>query len=357
MGFQVKIVGDFCNIRCAYCRNRDFNRTEKAIMSVETLEKLLAFLNSLPQKEVRVNWHGGEPLLAGKDFFKHIVRLEKEYPDKRWRNAVQTNATLIDADWAKFFSENGFHVGVSIDGNERVHNIDRINARGHGTYKRAMRGVDILRQHDIHPGVICTVTKKTVKHAEEIFLGLVSAGFKNISFNAFYNTASEDLGDSYGLSDKEWLLFLIEIFETWLAFNDPTVRVREVDGILAWTESKVSNCCVYKGNCHQWFAVDDLGNFYPCERFGKAVCFGDLGSLETFGKLATSSMFLEWKKSLKALPKKCQLCDLQLLCNNGCSRHRQADIDGIPVYVYCKSRLGFYAYVQNKLKQKGGEMS
>lgn len=263
MGFQVKIVGDFCNIRCAYCRNRDFNRTEKAVMSIETLEKLFAFLASLSQKKVRVNWHGGEPLLAGKDFFNHIVRLEKEYPDKVWVNAVQTNATLIDSGWAKFFVDNGFHIGVSVDGTERVHNIDRISASGHGTYKRAVRGVDILRKHDIYPGVICTITKKTVRHAKEIFFGLTTAGFKNIAFNAFYNTASESGGDEYGLSDKDWSGFLKEIFESWLEINDETIRVRELDAILAWTAGKSLNDCSFRGGCSQWFAVDYTGDIYP----------------------------------------------------------------------------------------------
>lgn len=355
MGFQVKIVGDFCNIRCAYCRNRDFNRTEKAVMSVETLEKLLAFLNSLPQKEVRVNWHGGEPLLAGKDFFKHIVRLEKEYPGKRWRNAVQTNATLIDDDWAKFFSDNGFHVGVSIDGNERVHNIDRINALGYGTYKRAMRGVDLLRQHGIHPGVICTVTKKTVEYAEEIFPGLVSAGFKNISFNAFYNTASESDGDEYGLSDKDWYGFLREIFESWLEINDETIRVRELDAILAWTLGKSTNECSFRGSCAQWFAIDHTGDIYPCERFGKKTHFGSIDSLGVYKNLIANQTFLDWGDSIQVLPNKCRACTFLSLCNNGCSSHRRADDQGVPLYTYCESRLEFYDFVQNLIK-KGGEV-
>ena len=354
MGFQVKIVGDFCNIRCAYCRNRDFDRTGKTVMSVETLEKLHAFLNSLPQKKVRVNWHGGEPLLAGKDFFNHIVRMEKGYPDKMWRNAVQTNATLVDDDWAKFFFDNCFHIGVSIDGNERIHNIDRINALGHGTYKRAMRGVDILRQYDIHPGVICTVTKKTVKYAEEIFHGLVSAGFKNIAFNAFYNTASESGGDEYGLSDKDWYGFLREIFESWLEINDETIRVRELDAILAWTLGKSTNECSFRGSCDKWFAIDDAGDVYPCERFGKKVHFGSIDSLGVYKNLITSQSFLAWRDSIQILPDKCRACTFLSLCNNGCSSHRQADDQGVPLYTYCESRLDFYGFVQNRIK-KGGE--
>lgn len=352
MGFQVKIVGDFCNIRCSYCRNRDFNRTEKAVMSIETLEKLFAFLNSLPQKKVRVNWHGGEPLLAGKEFFNHIIRIEKEYPEKAWLNVVQTNATLIDDGWAKFFVKNGFHIGVSIDGTERVHNIDRIGASGYGTYKRAMRGVDILRRHNIHPGVICTITKKTVEHAREIFFGLTAAGFKNIAFNAFYNTASECGGDEYGLSDNDWSGFLKEIFESWLEFNDETIRVRELDAILAWTKGKSLNDCAFRGNCDRWFAIDNIGDIYPCERFGKKFHFGNIELLRSYQNLLTNQFFLDWRESIQVLPKKCTTCTFLPLCNNGCSSHRRSDDQGVPLYTYCESRLEFYDFVRSKLDNR-----
>ncbi len=349
MGFQVKIVGDFCNIRCAYCRNRDFDRTDKAVMSVETLEKFIAFLNTVPQPEVRSSWHGGEPLLAGKDFFKHIVRIEKEYPEKIWRNAVQTNATLIDEDWAKFFVENNFHIGVSIDGNERVHNIDRINAAGRGTYKNAMRGVNILRKNGIHPGVICTVTKKTVNYAEEIFLGLVNSGFKSISFNVFYNTASENKEDEYALTENEWFNFLKEVFELWYTLNDPSIRVRELDAILAWTVGKSSNECSFRGSCSQWFAVDYTGDIYPCERFGRSVHFGSIQTLENYKNLVVSSNLLNWRNEIRILPNKCKSCKFLSLCYNGCCSHRRADSEGIPMYTYCESRIELFDYIQRKI--------
>ena len=217
-----------------------------------------------------------------------------------------------------------------------------------------MRGVDILRQYDIHPGVICTVTKKTVKYAEEILHGLVSAGFKNIAFNAFYNTASESGGDEYGLSDKDWYGFLREIFESWLEINDETIRVRELDAILAWTLGKSTNECSFRGSCDKWFAIDDAGDVYPCERFGKKVHFGSIDSLGVYKNLITSQSFLAWRDSIQILPDKCRACTFLSLCNNGCSSHRQADDQGVPLYTYCESRLDFYGFVQNRIK-KGGE--
>jgi uncharacterized protein len=350
--FQIKTVGDYCNIRCTYCRNRDFDQNRDIVMSLDILKRIFVFLNSLPQDKIRINWNGGEPLLAGKDFFCHIIKLEKQHTNKKWVNMIQTNAMLIDDDWAKFFFDNDFRVGVSIDGNKETHNRNRISISNNGTYEKAMCGVDTLRTHNIYPSTICTVTKKTATYAKEIFRGLIEGGFKNLSFNAFYNTASEHSEDIYGLTDKEWLNFLIEVFDEWLILNNPTIRVREIDSILAWIKSKSANSCEYKGTCHQWFSIDQTGEIYPCERYGKTIRFGNINSCETFSDITTSSIFTEWEKNIETLPQKCQSCSLQSLCNNGCSRHRESDVDGVSLYTYCESRLGFYYYIQQKLNRE-----
>lgn len=351
--FQIKIVGDFCNLRCSYCRNRDFDQNKKTVMTIEILEKVFCLLESLPQKLIRVNWHGGEPLLAGRDFFNQILLLEHKHSDKIWINSVQTNATLVDENWAKYFHNNHFNIGVSVDGDEQTHDLDRIDAHGVGTYKRVMCGVESLRQHHINPNIICTVTKKSVLKARAILISLVNAGFREIAFNAFYNTASVRREDVYGLNDREWLLFLIEIFETWLSINNPNVHVREIDGILAWVKSKSMNSCTYKGMCHQWFAIDHLGNIYPCERFGKNICFGNVDSLNSFQELLNKQIFKDWVNEGVLLPSKCLSCNLFHLCHNGCRSHRDIENgDSVPIYAYCESRIGFYDFIKKKLTEE-----
>lgn len=350
--FQIKTVGDYCNMRCTYCRNRGFDQNKNITMSLDTLERLFVFLNSLPQDKICINWNGGEPLLAGKDFFSHIIRLEKQYTNKEWLNMVQTNATLIDDDWAKFFSVNDFRVGVSIDGSKETHNKNRVNVVNHGTYEKAICGVNILRTHNIYPSTICTITKETVMYDREILRSLVINGFKSISFNAFYNTASEYDRDVYGLTDKKWLDFLIEVFDEWLILNDPTIRIREIDSILAWVKLKSVNSCEYRGTCYQWFSIDQIGEIYPCERYGKTTRFGNINSHKTLSDIMMSSIFTEWRKNIETLPQKCQSCSLKSLCNNGCSRHRESNDDNMSLYTYCESRLGLYYYIQQKLNGK-----
>src|SRR3989344_7659900 len=152
---QAKIVGDFCNLRCTYCRDRDFDQGSKRVMELQVLRALIASVAQLPQGVKRMHWLGGEPTLAGLDFFKQAIQLQQAQVSKRWINTIQTNATLINREWAEFFKANDFKVGVSIDGTMETHDADRINLAGRGSYANVMKGVEFLREAGIHPPVIC----------------------------------------------------------------------------------------------------------------------------------------------------------------------------------------------------------
>ena len=129
---QAKIVGDFCNLRCTYCRDRDFDQGGKRVMSTEVLQALINSLAQLPHGLQRIHWLGGEPTLAGLNFFKEAVQLQWEQTHKHWINTIQTNATLINQEWAEFFRIHEFKVGVSVDGTSQTHDADRINLIGRG---------------------------------------------------------------------------------------------------------------------------------------------------------------------------------------------------------------------------------
>ena len=87
------------------------------------LELLETYLRQLIEAharvpEVQVAWQGGEPPLMGLDFFRRSVELAERYlrPGQRAQYTIQTNGTLLDEEWAGFFREHDFLVGLSIDG-------------------------------------------------------------------------------------------------------------------------------------------------------------------------------------------------------------------------------------------------
>ncbi len=347
--FQVKIVGDFCNLCCSYCRNRESGKREVfTVMKSEILEKLFNVMVANNQKKIQVCWHGGEPLLAGIDFFDRIIQLEKKFPEKVWINNVQTNATLISEEWAIFFAKNKFNIGVSIDGCQIAHDMERINAGGVGSYKKAIDGVKILRSKNINPGIICTITKRTTPFAKQSLISLIENNFTGIAFNAFYNTIDTKF-DQFGVDDESWFHFLKDIFDLWIKLENPSIRIREIDQILAWLEGRVSNSCVFKGGCSKWLVINWNGFIYPCERLGRSSCFGNVKNINCFDDILSIETFNNWVYKNNILPKSCQSCDIFKFCRNGCVSHRIMDEIDNQHFIYCNSLRRFYKYIKDCL--------
>jgi uncharacterized protein len=347
--YQVRVVGDFCNLRCTYCRNRDFDQKTPTIMSEEVLKRFLEFGYLDRANQIRIVWHGGEPLTAGINFFRSVSLNEQKLPGKKWKNGIQTNATLIDSEWSKFFKASGFNISVSIDGNKKTHDLNRVNISGTGSFDQAIKGLEQLRKNGIYPSVICTITKETYNSAKEILESLVALEFKNIAFNAFYNTATEKAADKFALNEKEWSSFLVEIFEIWLEIDNPAIHVREIDESLAWLKNKCSSSCSFRGTCTHWLTVDSNGEMYPCERIGKQIKLGNIFKTPNPEILQNSYEFKKWENTTKIIPEKCKSCDFQGLCHNGCVAHRNQEGDSFPLFTYCESRLSLNKYLKHRL--------
>ena len=348
---QAKVVGDFCNLRCTYCRDRDFDRGSKRVMPANVLHSLIRSLSMLPFGIQRIHWLGGEPTLAGINFFREVVRLQQEYSDKQWINTIQTNATLVNQDWAVFFKENSFRVGVSVDGTSQTHDEGRINLSERGTYELVMKGVRTLRAVGIDPSVICVVTKNNAHRGAEMLGGLVEAGFTKIAFNVFYNIASDFNQDPFAVSGESWTRFLKDIFEEWLSIGRTDVKVRELDDMLAWTRGRTARSCAFRGSCSSWILVDHNGRIYPCERLGRSVCFGDITSVKSFVEVLDDERHKGFTERTLQMPDKCLACPMQNFCHNGCVAHRMENGDTSPHYAYCGSRLIFHQYLLKRIEE------
>jgi len=347
---QAKIVGDFCNLRCTYCRDRDFDQGGKRVMSTEVLQALINSLAQLPHGLQRIHWLGGEPTLAGLNFFKEAVQLQWEQTHKHWINTIQTNATLINQEWAEFFRIHEFKVGVSVDGTSQTHDADRINLIGRGSYAKVMNGVSVLREAGIHPSVICVVTKRNAAMGAQMLRGLVESGFTDIAFNAFYNTATDPRSDPFAVSDESWTQFLKDIFEEWVTLDRADVQVRELDNLIAWTQGRSARSCVFRGSCSSWMLVDYDGKVYPCERLGRSMHFGDVVSVKSFAEIIEAPTHRAFTAQTLRTPDKCKDCVMRNFCHNGCVAHRIDDGNTSPHYAYCGSRLAFYDHLIKRIR-------
>jgi uncharacterized protein len=109
--------------------------------------------------EVTIAWQGGEPTLMGLDFFRRSVEITQKYlqPGQRALHTIQTNGTKLDAEWAAFFKEHGFLVGISIDGPREIHDTYRVTRGGRGSFDQVMRGLDALRAAEVDWNALTTI--------------------------------------------------------------------------------------------------------------------------------------------------------------------------------------------------------
>jgi uncharacterized protein len=117
-----------CNLRCWYCHDW---RSRGEAMPFEVLAALMAKALRPPEhRRVDLMWHGGEPLLLGRAFYLKALYLQQEFAQEGQmiRNSLQTNGTLLDHEWCRFFKEYGFQIGLSVDG--PVHDANRVYASG-----------------------------------------------------------------------------------------------------------------------------------------------------------------------------------------------------------------------------------
>lgn len=131
-----KPVGASCNLSCKYCfyKDKDTGSQQTPVMTDEVLEAYIKQLIEMePSDHVVIAWQGGEPTLAGIDFYRKAVKIAAEYlpRNKTIEWTLQTNGVLLNDDWCTFFQEKNFLVGLSLDGPKDVHDAFRVD-RGRG---------------------------------------------------------------------------------------------------------------------------------------------------------------------------------------------------------------------------------
>lgn len=349
---QIKPVGNHCNLSCSYCYAKPFKSEKYSVLPIELLEKIVREAFSVTDNLI-VSFHGGEPTMAGLEFFKKYMIIVKRYKKKNQKivNMIQTNATLIDNEMAKFFKDNEFVVSISLDGDEGCHNKNRYDYRKNGSFSKTIRGVQILRDNNIFPPVIATVSKNTYDFGLDNFNFFVENGFTEIKYSPVYDSNADD----FSISSDQYFDYIKTIFYRWLEIKDKNIKVREIDEILMWLSNKSLCLCSNQGKCLNWISVDELGNLYPCEYLRITNPYGNIKNISLF-EVFKSETYNNFKKKVLSVPEKCKHCTLYQLCHNGCPatriKNNRLSYDGI--YVYCEERKKLFNEIQ---KIVGGELN
>lgn len=370
---MIKPVGSRCNMRCAYCYYLDkyfLYGGREPVMDVALLELCLRdYFSSCDAAELTVEWHGGEPLLAGLDFFRTAVELECRYSGGRTvHNTLQTNGSMLNREWASFFRDNDFLIGLSLDGPEDIHDCYRHLSSGEGSFRFVMRGLDILAGSGVEFNTLTAVSKAGEGRGADVYRFLKSVGSRYMQFmpvcehisiepeagKSGYATriAHPDADDSvlapWSVSPEAFGRYLCDIFDVWVRGDVGEYFVLTFDAALSSWCGTSPGICVFCESCGGNIVVEHNGDIYPCDHFVYPGC--RIGNVRTMSLMeaATSPFLMRFGLSKRlSLPEECLACQWKSACNGGCPKHRFAvgGDSGRHLNRLCAGYRIFYAHI------------
>ena len=218
----IKPASGSCNLRCRYCFYEDEmslrSTANYGIMSRETLEAVVEKSLAYADRSCGFTFQGGEPTLAGLDFFRELMRLEEKHNRKgvQISNAIQTNGFGLDEAWAAFFAESHFLVGVSLDGNKYTHDACRVGPDGGGTFEVVMKTIALFERFSVEYNILTVVNRATAERADKIYAFYAKNHFQYQQYIACLDPMGEPAGGrDYSLTPERYGDFLIRLFDLW----------------------------------------------------------------------------------------------------------------------------------------------
>ena len=361
----IKPTSANCNMNCSYCFYKclSSNREQysKGFMSEETLEELVRQAIAYADGSLTFAFQGGEPTLAGINFYKKALELQKKYNTKHLyiENTIQTNGLLIDDAWAKFLAENHFLVGLSLDGPRKLHDCYRKDTEGNGTFERLMETVNLFVRYRVDYNVVSVITNETAKKASFLYKFWKRNGFPFIQFIPCMDEEHRRIPDAekscFAVEPVQYGRFLCEIFDFWYAdFKQGTAMdIRMFSNLAQIAAGFQAEECGMNGCCNCYFAVEGDGSVYPCDFY----CMDEwkLGTVaDGFAFLFASDKSKEFMLTSHHVAEKCKICPYFTLCRGGCRRWRESLLnEKLPVNKLCPAYELFFAHAGGQIAELG----
>lgn len=357
----VKPSGPDCNLGCAYCfyleKESLFPEYVQHRMSPEILEEMIRQVMQQSGNAVSIAWQGGEPALMGLDFYKRAIALEMKYGHgQSTGNGFQTNGLLLNAEWADFFKQYDWLVGLSLDGPQHIHDRYRLDKGQQPTWQKVQQVARMLINKGVAVNVLCCVTDYSSAFAKEIYLYFKSLGLTWMQFIPVVETDQQDptRAASFSVTDEQYGRFLITLFDCWM--NDfkegkPTTSIRHFESVFYTYVGMEAPECTLNKECGPYVVIEHNGNVYSCDFFVEPR--HRLGNIRhsRLVDLLNSKKQQEFGKAKTLLPQKCRTCPWLTNCFGGCIKDRIKDPHDHHQPRFCRSYQMFFEHADARLKQ------
>lgn len=363
----IKPASGICNMKCDYCFYCDEakKRITKSygFMTERTLRNVIRKTMLHADGMISYVFQGGEPTLRGLEFFEKVIEYQKQYNKNRVyvSNAIQTNGYALNEEWAKFFKENHFLVGFSLDGTKENHDLYRHNTEGEGTYDRILKSINLMDAYGVDYNILTVVTKDTAEHISEIYKEYQTRGWDYQQYIACLDPLGEERGKNpYALTPVQYGSFLIELFQIW--YEDWKKKkqpyIRQFDNYIGILMGYQPESCDQRGSCGVQTVVEADGSVYPCDFYMLDEYYlGNLNEhrIEDIERMRKEIGFIERSEKVS---EECRKCQYYRICRGGCQRNRERNsYSGEYENYFCSGYKMFFDACLEQLKEIAREVN
>ena len=366
---MTKPAGAHCNLACDYCyyleKQKLYQNGEKHVMSDQLTEVFVReYIQSQFGREVNFTWHGGEPMIRPLSYYKKVVRWQRQYAEgKTILNCLQTNGTLLTPEWCRFLHDEGWLVGISIDGPQNMHDAYRMKRNGAPTWEKVMQGIEMLDRYEVEWNAMAVVNDITAARPLEFYrffrdeLECRYLQFTPVVERIHRHQDGRHLahvmdGEEYAVAPfsvtpEAWGEFLCTMFDEWYRNDVGEMFVQTFEATLANWAGVTPGVCSLSDWCGHAAVMEHNGDIYCCDHFvfpeyylGNIRNRGILDMMNSERQMAFADM------KTRGLPTQCKQCKWQFACHGECPRNRFAKTkDGEPGLNYlCSGYKRFFEH-------------
>jgi uncharacterized protein len=366
---MAKPAGGLCNLDCKYCFYVPKIRLypgRRPRMNDELLETYLRqYVDAQQVPEITVAWQGGEPTLMGLDFFKRSVEYTRRLarPGMRIQHTLQTNGTLLNDEWCRFFRENNFLVGLSLDGPRELHDCYRVDKAGAPTFDRVIRAARLMQNHKVEFNVLCAVHATNAEHPLRVYRffrdELAARWVQFIPIVERINAdGSRFLQEGSTVTDRSvkpdnWGRFLMTIFDEWVRRDVGEMHVNVFEAALASWVGVPATMCIFDETCGKALVLEHNGDVYSCDHFVEPRYL--LGNIKdrNLKDLVTSDKQCRFgNDKYDLLPRQCRECGVRFACNGECPKNRfiPTSNDELGLNYLCAGYKAFFNHIARPMR-------
>lgn len=376
---MTKPAGAHCNLACDYCyyleKQKLYQNGEKHVMSDQLTEVFVReYIQSQFGREVNFTWHGGEPMIRPLSYYKKVVRWQRQYAEgKTILNCLQTNGTLLTPEWCRFLHDEGWLVGISIDGPQNMHDAYRMKRNGAPTWEKVMQGIEMLERYEVEWNAMAVVNDITAARPLEFYrffrdeLECRYLQFTPVVERIHRHQDGRHLahvmdGEEYAVAPfsvtpEAWGEFLCTMFDEWYRNDVGEMFVQTFEATLANWAGVTPGVCSLSDWCGHAAVMEHNGDIYCCDHFvfpeyylGNIRNRGILDMLNSEKQMAFADM------KTKGLPAQCHKCQWQFACHGECPRNRFVKTkDGEPGLNYlCEGYRRYFEHVAPYMEELKG---